>query len=137
MLLESLADTDRFAAELLNRLPRGALLLLDGPLGAGKTTLIARLAAQLGSSAAVSSPSYTLIHEYPSPGGILVHMDAYRLADPRALLELGLDDYLARARLVAIEWGALLAADYPEAFLVRMARSGERRSAELLTAPNC
>lgn len=132
MRLESLSDTRTFAAELLTQLPPGALLILDGPLGAGKTTLVSQIAALLDSPAQVSSPSYTLIHEYPSPGGTLVHIDAYRLDDSRSLIDLGLDEYLERARLVVIEWGAGLAADYPEAYMVRMARTGEVRSAELI-----
>lgn len=135
MRLASPADTRRFAAELLPLLPPGALLLLDGPLGAGKTTLVAELARLLDSPARVSSPTYTLIHEYPTPSGPLVHIDAYRLDDPRDLLGLGLDDYLERARLVAVEWGARLASEYPEAFLVAMERDGAERSAELLRAP--
>lgn len=132
MRLESLSDTRAFAADLLPRIPRGGLLLLDGPLGAGKTALVTALAGLLGSDAAVSSPTYTLIHEYPTPEGVLIHIDAYRLEGPEALIDLGLDDYLERARLVAVEWGEPLRASYPEALLVRLARRGERRSAELV-----
>lgn len=106
-------------------------MLLDGPLGAGKTTLTRLLAEALGSDAQVSSPSYTLIHEYPASGGPLIHIDAYRLPDPGALLALGLDDYLARARLVVVEWGAPLRAHYPDAWLLRLERVGERRRARL------
>lgn len=132
MHLESLSDTRAFAADLLPQLPAGALLLLDGPLGAGKTALVAELTRLLGSGAAVSSPTYTLIHEYPTPEGVVVHIDAYRLDGPEALIDLGLDDYLDRARLVAVEWGAPLLATYPEALLVRMTRVGERRSVALI-----
>jgi tRNA threonylcarbamoyladenosine biosynthesis protein TsaE len=130
--LDSLADTRAFAASLLPRLTPGTLLLLDGPLGAGKTALVAELAKLLGSEADVSSPTYTLIHEYPTPAGVLVHVDAYRLGSVDALLDLGLDDYLDRARLVAVEWGAPLRTRYPDAELVRIDRRGERRSAELI-----
>lgn len=132
MQLASLADTRSFAATLLPRLTPGTLLLLDGPLGAGKTALVTELARLLGSEADVSSPTYTLIHEYPTPEGVLVHIDAYRLDGVQALLDLGLDDYLERARLVAVEWGAPLRASHPEALLVRIDRRGERRSAELI-----
>jgi tRNA threonylcarbamoyladenosine biosynthesis protein TsaE len=130
--LESLADTRTFAATLLPHLTHGALLLLDGPLGAGKTALVTELAQLLGSEAEVSSPTYTLIHEYPTPEGVLVHVDVYRLDGIEALLDLGLDDYLERARLVVVEWGAPLRASHPEALLVRIDRRGERRSAELI-----
>lgn len=115
---------------VLRRCPAGSLLLLAGPLGAGKTTLVQQLALELGSTAAVSSPTYTLIHEYPTPQGLLVHCDAYRLPSTASLIELGLDDYLARARLVAVEWGEGLLAHYPQAWLLRLSLVGNTRWAE-------
>lgn len=113
--LDSLDDTAGLAREAAAACPPGTLLLLDGPLGAGKTTFVRLLAAALQSDAAVTSPTYTLVHEYPTPAGTLVHIDAYRLPSASALTGLGLDDYLDRARLVVVEWGADLAGDYPEA----------------------
>ncbi len=127
--------TRAYAAGLAERLPSGALLLLEGPLGAGKTTLVAALVVALGGTARTSSPTYTLVHEYPTPQGTVVHIDAYRLGDPAQLNALGLDDYLERARLVAIEWGGPLAAAHPEAWRLRLERpAGEAtlRTAELI-----
>src|SRR5690606_41403431 len=72
------------------------------------------LAAALGSEAPVGSPTYTLVHEYPTPHGLLVHVDLYRLP-AGAVAALGLDDYLDRSRLVAVEWGEPLLAEHPEA----------------------
>ena len=129
------AATRAFAARLARELPPGALLLLDGPLGAGKTTLIAALVAALGGPDRTSSPTYTLIHEYPTPDGPIVHVDAYRLGDPEALDAFGLDDYLGRARLVAVEWGGALADRYPEAWRLRLERvadAPDARTAELI-----
>lgn len=118
--------TRSLAAELAGRLPRGSLILLDGPLGAGKTTFVAGLVAALGGPARTSSPTYTLVHEYPTPDGTVVHVDAYRLPDAHDLDAIGLEDYLARARLVAVEWGGGLAGTYPEAWRVRLERSADR-----------
>ena len=106
---------------LTQHLPVGSLLVLVGDLGAGKTTFVQQLAKVLESPASVSSPTYTLIHEYPSPHGLLVHIDAYRLTtgDVVTNLEhLGLDDYLDRARCVVVEWGEALQGAYPDAFAV-------------------
>lgn len=116
------AATRAYAARVAERLPYGALLLLEGPLGAGKTTFVAGLADALGSPARTSSPTYTLIHEYPTPHGVLVHVDAYRLPDASDLLDMGLDDYLDRARAVVVEWGGPLAAVRPEAWRLRLDR---------------
>lgn len=116
--LFSLSDTAQLAREVLELAPTGSLLLLTGPMGAGKTTLTQLLAAELASTAAVTSPTYTLVHEYPTPHGLLVHVDAYRLPTAQGLAGIGLDDYLSRARLVVVEWGGALLELYPEALLL-------------------
>ena len=115
LLVHGVEQLDGLAAEVVDDTEDGALLVLTGPLGAGKTTFVQRLAAQLGSEAPVNSPTYTLVHEYPTPDGTLVHIDLYRLGDDAPLDTLGLDQYLARARLVAVEWGERLLGRYPDA----------------------
>lgn len=132
MRLRRLEDTRRLARTLAEVVPSGNLLVLTGPLGVGKTTLTQFLADALGSDANVTSPTYTLVHEYPTPHGTLVHVDAYRLPDAAALEGLGLDEMLERARLVVVEWGEGLLATRPEAFWLRMERDGAFRSAELV-----
>lgn len=120
MILRSLEDSRRLARDLLERLGPGSLLLLKGGMGAGKTTLVSLLAAELDSEASVSSPTYTLIHEYPTPEGKLVHIDAWRLDSAADLLDSGLDDYLADSRLVAVEWGEDLLQQFPQATLLEL-----------------
>lgn len=130
MELPDLAATRAHAAATAARLPAGALLVLTGPLGAGKTTYVAALAAALGSTADVTSPTYTLVHEYPTPHGPLVHVDAYRL-DPALDLDAALDlgGTLDRARAVVVEWGRALLERHPEAWHLELDRVGERRRA--------
>lgn len=132
MELRSLEDTRQLARHILDLIPHSGLLLLAGPMGAGKTTLTSFLAQELASEANVSSPTYTLVHEYPSPSGALVHMDLYRLPDSEAAAQLGLDDYLERSRLVVVEWGEPLLESYPEAWLLRLSRGDGARRAELV-----
>lgn len=137
--LTSLQDTEQLARRLEHDAPPGALLILSGPLGAGKTTLMQALGRVLGSSAQISSPTYTLIHEYPTPAGVLVHIDAYRLGVhgsgvAAALLELGLEDYLERARLVAVEWGEDLLKLFPDAVVVTLSLDGDERRARVTRA---
>lgn len=130
MDLPDLAATRSLARRTAVVLPRGQLLVVSGPLGAGKTTFVAELAAALGSDADVTSPTYTLVHEYPTPDGPLVHVDAYRLGDTvDVAAALDLEGYLDRARAVVVEWGDRLLAAHPEAWHLRLTREGDRRSA--------
>jgi tRNA threonylcarbamoyladenosine biosynthesis protein TsaE len=134
VLLERLEDTHSLAQGLVRALPEGALVLLTGPMGVGKTTLVQFIAQALGFQGEVTSPTYTLIHEYPTPEGLVVHIDAYRMADQEELYHLGLEDYLPEARLVLIEWGK------PEVFgdslEVRLSWEGDHRRAELILHGN-
>lgn len=117
--IPSLAHSAELAGNVA-RLPHGTLVLLSGPLGVGKTTVTQMIAKALGSDAQVSSPTYTLVNEYPTPEGTLVHIDAYRLGDAMALEQLGLDEYLERGRLVIVEWGEELLHEFPEAEFLRL-----------------
>jgi tRNA threonylcarbamoyladenosine biosynthesis protein TsaE len=93
-------------AELL--LPAPKLIILRGDLGAGKTTLVKGMAEFLGAAEAeeVTSPTFTLIHEYQGRTVRLYHLDLYRLETERELLTLGLDEIAAEPdALVLVEWG--------------------------------
>ena len=127
--LRSLEDTQAFAEQLAPTLPEGALVLLNGPLGAGKTTLVQFLAKALGFTGEVTSPTYTLIHEYPTPTGLIVHIDAYRMGNQEELYSLGLEDYLPEARVVLIEWGKLEV--FPNALHIRITPTETGRVVEV------
>lgn len=118
-------DTVAFGETLGNRLRAGDLVLLAGPLGAGKTVLTRGIAAGLGVSGRVSSPTFVLARTHPAgPQGVpLVHVDAYRLGGDLAQLDdLDLDTDL-EASAVVVEWGEgsaeRLSADY---LVVRLER---------------
>lgn len=99
-------ETIALGERLAHELPRRGVVLLIGDLGAGKTTLAKGIVKGLGAAAPeeVSSPTFTLIHEYGS-GGRVYHVDLYRLDDVRAVETLGLEELFEREALVLIEWG--------------------------------
>jgi tRNA threonylcarbamoyladenosine biosynthesis protein TsaE len=99
---ETLALGERLAREF----PAKQVVLLIGQLGAGKTTLAKGIVKGLGAASPeeVSSPTFTLIHEYGRDGRVF-HVDLYRLEEPRELATLGLEDLFEREAVVLIEWG--------------------------------
>ncbi len=99
-------ETEALAARLAAELPRGSVLLLAGDLGAGKTVFSRGFARGLGITEPVSSPTYTIVQEYPlSGGGMLYHLDLYRIDDSRSALAFGVDEFLDDPGSVAlVEW---------------------------------
>ncbi len=112
--VDSLEGTNKAARWLAEHLEPGALVFLSGDLGAGKTTFTRALAAALGSPALVSSPTFTLVHEYDGGRVPIIHMDAYRLASGAEWEAAGLAEYLEGHNVVLIEWAELIADALPE-----------------------
>ena len=102
-----IADADQMRAlgeRLASLLTPGDVLILNGPLGAGKTTLVQGIARGLGVSEQITSPTFVISHMHDGTRAMLIHVDAYRLSDPRDLAALDLDEYLDRA-VTVVEWG--------------------------------
>ena len=107
-------------SELGATLKPGDVLLLSGDLGAGKTTFVKGLAAGLGIDPdEVSSPTFTLLHEYRGGRLTLYHADLYRL-DKTATDDLGLEETGVRDGVLAIEWPDRLSHDISDAKLIRL-----------------
>lgn len=102
MILDSEAATAAAGASLAERVRPGDIITLDGPLGAGKTTLVRGLLHALGHEAEVPSPSFSLIQPYEELALPVLHVDLYRLEDPEELWELGLET--AADGLLVVEW---------------------------------
>src|SRR5271167_3441421 len=103
----SAEETIAFGRTLVELLTPPKLVLLRGDLGAGKTTLVKGIAAgfEAAEEEDVTSPTFTLVHEYRGPRANLYHIDLYRVDTPRELETLGLDDLRDGNSILLIEWG--------------------------------
>ncbi|MGD9905443.1 MAG: tRNA (adenosine(37)-N6)-threonylcarbamoyltransferase complex ATPase subunit type 1 TsaE [Vicinamibacterales bacterium] len=121
----SAADTEAIGARLAATLAPGAVVLVRGDLGAGKTVFVRGLAAGLGLDAdAVSSPTFTLVHEYHGGRLPLVHLDLYRL-ERAELDDIGLDPDVAASGVVVVEWPERLRHGVDSAVCVHIADDGD------------
>jgi len=107
VISQSAEETISFGRTLAELLTPPKLVLLRGDLGAGKTTLVKGIAAAFDAASEedVTSPTFTLIHEYRGPRAILYHIDLYRIDTPRELDTLALDDLRSENSILLIEWG--------------------------------
>lgn len=124
VITHSEEETKALAKRLTDQLKPGMTLLLEGQLGAGKTTFTKGIAEALGISRAVKSPTYTLIKEYTDGKLPLYHMDLYRLEDSEDE-DLGLDDYFFGEGITVVEWGSFMKEDLPEEFIAVTIRTSE------------
>ena len=133
---ESEEETVALGEKLAAELPAKAVVLLIGQLGAGKTTLTKGIVKGLGAARPedVSSPTFTLIHEYiPLPHGrgseaqrVVYHIDLYRLDTPAQVATLGLEEIFDRPAVVLIEWGERFPELMPEKRIeIRLHATGE------------
>lgn len=133
IVLATLDDTHAFGARLATILRAGDLLVLTGPLGAGKTALVQGIGAGLGVRGAITSPTFVIarVHRGPLP---LLHVDAYRLGSLAEVDDLDLDVDTADA-VTAVEWGSGLVEQLADARLeiaIERAADSEARTVRLI-----
>jgi tRNA threonylcarbamoyladenosine biosynthesis protein TsaE len=135
----SLADansTYTLGVELGRSLPPKSILLLEGDLGAGKTTLVQGIGAGLGIQESIDSPTFTLINEYRDGRVPLYHCDLYRL-EPLEVdglhLELYWEAIEVEAGIVAIEWSERLRYKPDRYLTIQLQHDGDRRSAQFIS----
>jgi len=106
-------ETEKAGFELADHLHPGAVIAMHGGLGVGKTAFIRGLAAGLGFQGHVTSPTFTIVNEYP--GSIpLFHFDMYRLSGSDDLFDIGWEDYLQRGGVCAVEWSEITEDAFPD-----------------------
>ena len=105
----NLADIDQIALQLIAKAGDKRIWLLNGDMGAGKTTLIKAICKQLSAVGDFSSPTYSLVNEYPLANGDKVyHLDLYRLKNLDEALDIGIEEYLYSGNYCFIEWASLI-----------------------------
>jgi tRNA threonylcarbamoyladenosine biosynthesis protein TsaE len=130
--MSSLADLPAAASVLLEATKQEPIILFEGPMGAGKTTLIKEFCSQLGVRENVSSPTFALVNEYEADGGKLIfHFDFYRIREEREALDIGALEYFESGRLCLIEWPSMIPNLLPEHYVLvelQPATDGEVRT---------
>jgi len=98
------AETEAIGRRLAEDVGAGSALALTGDLGSGKTVFVKGLVVGLGNSADVTSPTFTILHEYRGGRVTVYHFDFFRLEDRQSVARLGLDDYFFGDGVSVIEW---------------------------------
>jgi tRNA threonylcarbamoyladenosine biosynthesis protein TsaE len=131
--LRTRRDTRRLGSAIARMLQPGSLAVFSGDLGAGKTFLVRAIARSFGVRGPVTSPTFTLVQEYATPRGTLVHADLYRLLGASLGTEvarLGLRERRAEGGILLVEWGEgaleALGGDPDIAVALSIAENGER-----------
>ncbi|NQY10381.1 MAG: tRNA (adenosine(37)-N6)-threonylcarbamoyltransferase complex ATPase subunit type 1 TsaE [Flavobacteriales bacterium] len=100
-----LKDLPKIAEQILSLQSKSAFFIFNGPMGAGKTTLIKELCKQLGAEDLVSSPTYNIVNEYRTmEGKRICHFDFYRIEDKSELYDLGYEEYFYSDSICFVEW---------------------------------
>lgn len=126
-----MADLPAAASVLMEEMGQEAIVLFEGPMGAGKTTLIKELCRQMGVQENVSSPTFALVNEYEAAqGNLIYHFDFYRINEEREALAIGALEYFDSGHTCLIEWPGMIPSILPEHYLLvklePAAEGGER-----------
>ena len=133
ILSHSELETEAAGQSLAARLRPGDIVAYRGSLGMGKTAFTRGLARGLGYAGQVTSPTFTIVNEYP--GSIpLFHFDMYRLPDSDALFDIGWEDYLDRGGICAVEWSEQVSDAIPDgAITVTICRHPDQENWRIIT----
>lgn len=102
--INSLNELDMVAEAVINSLNGRTVVAFDAPMGAGKTTLISRIAAHLGAKDSVTSPTFAIVNQYEGTERTIYHFDMYRIERVEEALDFGSEEYLSSGKLCLVEW---------------------------------
>lgn len=114
MIIKNEREFEEAITSILSWMESIKIICLVGEMGAGKTTLIRYLIKQIAPTVEVSSPTFSIINEYPVGDKMVYHMDLYRIKSPEELRALPLSDYLDSGNLCLIEWPEIAWEELPE-----------------------
>lgn len=118
LIVNTVEETQTLAARLAKLVQSGDTILLNGDLGAGKTTFTQGLARALGIRRPLKSPTFTLVREYQTENFPLYHLDVYRLGEEGGGDELGLAEYFGGEGVALIEWSEFIQSELPQDVLI-------------------
>ena len=116
--IDSLDELDKVAEAVVEALDGRTVVAFDAPMGAGKTTLISRIAAYLGAEDAVTSPTFAIVNQYEGTERTIYHFDMYRIERVEEALDFGSEEYLSSGELCLVEWPEKIEPLLPEDTMV-------------------
>ena len=123
--IDALSDLPRVAEEIINSLDGRTVVLLRGGMGAGKTTLVSRIAALLGAEDTVTSPTFALVNQYEGSECRIYHFDFYRIDRIEEVFDLGYEEYFYSGDLCLVEWPEKIGPLIPDDAMVVRITVGE------------
>lgn len=123
--IDSLSDLPRVAEAVIESLEGRRVVLLQGSMGAGKTTLVSRIAALLGAEDTVTSPTFALVNQYEGSECRIYHFDFYRINRIEEVFDLGYEEYFYSGDLCFVEWPEMIEPLIPDDAMVVRITAGE------------
>ncbi len=114
IIIDSIEQLTQVAHQIIPLLNTQKVLLVNGEMGAGKTTFISSLVKAMGSTDEISSPTFSIVNEYQSQMGIIYHFDFYRIKSIDEALDFGVEEYFYSNNYCLIEWSALIKSIIPD-----------------------
>lgn len=114
IVIKNEEETKKFGEKLCEKLTAGSIVALTGDLGTGKTTLTKAIAAGLGVTDVITSPTFNIVKQYDSGRLPLYHFDVYRIGDVDEMYEIGYEEYFFGDGVCVIEWADLIEEIIPD-----------------------